>query len=204
MGSSRSGTFAEADETPEVEGRFHPGSTWGWRLPEGEIPNFECVSYVWILLIAAIVVLVIGRRFAGEPLRAKSLIIPLALTVWGLSQLRGQHLDAADLALLIVEGVVGLGLGALRGLTIRIYQRDGHLWMRYRWATLGVWVASIAVRFGFVFGAHLVGVHLSGNVASLVPLGASLLAESAVVAQRATRTGIPFAPDRRRRLTDLR
>jgi len=162
------------------------------------------MSYVQILLIAAIVIVVIGRRFAGEPLRSKSLIIPLALTIWGLSQLRGQHLGGADIVLLVVEGVIGLGLGAVRGTTIKIYQRDGHLWMRYGWATLGVWIASIAVRFAFVFGAHLVGVHLSGNVALLVPLGASLLAESAVVAQRATRTGVPFAPDRRQRLVDPR
>jgi hypothetical protein len=150
-----------------------------------------------VVLIAAIVILVIGRRFAGQPLRAQSLLIPVGLTVWAGYQLVGQHLTGTDIGFLLVSGVLGVASGAARGLTVHLYSNGGHLWMRYRWLTALVWIASILLRVGLVAGGHLAGVGLSSGSTILLTLGVSLIAEAGVVGARAARTGVPFAPRER-------
>ena len=155
------------------------------------------MNIVQILLIAGLVVLVIVRRFAGQPVQAKSATVPLVLTVWGLVQLRGSQFGAADVAFLAVEVLVAVGVGLARGATIQLYHRAGQLWQRYRWTTLGVWLAAIVVRIGLVVGGHLMGVHVVNQSLVLV-LGVSFVAESALVAWRAARTGVPLAASRDR------
>jgi hypothetical protein len=150
-----------------------------------------------LVLIAAIVVLLIGRRFVGQPLRAQSLLIPVGLTAWAGYQLAGQHMTGADLGFLLICAVLGLASGAARGVTVHLYPREGHLWMRYGWLTAAVWVASIALRVGLVAGAHLAGVGLSSGSTILLTFGVSLIAEAGVVGARAARTGLPYAPGRR-------
>jgi hypothetical protein len=150
-----------------------------------------------LVLIAALVVLLIGRRFAGQPLRAQSLVIPVGLTVWGGYQLAGQHVTATDIGFLLGCAVLGVASGAARGVTVRLYPRDGHLWMRYRWLTLVVWAASIVLRIGLVAGGHLIGVRLSSSSTILLTFGISLIAEAGVIAARAARTGLPYAPGQR-------
>jgi hypothetical protein len=151
-----------------------------------------------IVLVAGLVIFMIVRRFAGQPLQAKSMLIPLALTVWGGYQMRGDHFSAPDVAFLAISVLLGLAAGAARGVTIKIFTRDGHLWQRYRLATLGVWVALILVRLGMSAGAHRVGIHLDTTSTVLMMSGVSLIAETVVVSARAARTGIPYAPSRRR------
>jgi hypothetical protein len=151
---------------------------------------------VQILLIAAVVIYVVGGRLAGQPLQAKRLVvIPAAMTIYGLTQLG--HLSAAGIGALIVEAAIGFGLGALRGVTIHVYEKVGHLWFRYRPLTLAVWVATIGVRVAFAFGLHLVGVNVPTAGGILVSFGLSLFGEAAVVAAKAQRLGVPYAPDRR-------
>src|SRR5438034_442864 len=96
-----------------------------------------------ILIGVAVVVYLFGRRLAGEPLKARRLLIlPAVVTIWGASQLTG-GLHAADVATIAVAVVVSLVLGAVRGATIRVFVRDGHLWQRYTFVTIGVWLLSI-------------------------------------------------------------
>jgi hypothetical protein len=156
------------------------------------------MNLIQILLVAAVIIFVIVRRFVGEPLQARSLLIPVGLTIWGGYQLRGHHLSAIDVAFLAVSLIIGLAAGAARAATIQIFTRNGHLWQRYRLATLGVWVALILLRVGLYAGGHAVGVDLASGESILLTLGASLVAETLVVGQRATRTGVPFAPRQRR------
>ena len=150
-----------------------------------------------VLLIAALVVLVISRRFAGQPLRAQSLLIPVGLTVWAGYRLVGVHLTGTDIGFLLISGVLGLASGAARAVTVHLYPRDGHLWMRYGWLTAAVWLASIVLRVGLVAGGHLAGVGLSSGSTILLTLGVSLVAEAALVGYRAARTGIPYAASQR-------
>jgi len=148
------------------------------------------MSILPILLIAGLVVFVIVRRFAGQPVQAKSFVLPLGITVWGLTQLRAVHPGPADLAFLTIEALVAIGVGAARGATIQLYRKAGELWQRYRWTTLAVWLAAIALRAGLVVGGHLMGVHVVTQSLTFV-LGLSFVAESAMVAWRATRAGVP-------------
>ncbi|WP_345634051.1 hypothetical protein [Rugosimonospora acidiphila] len=147
-----------------------------------------------VILIAAIVIYMIIRRFAGRPLQAKSAILPLALTAWGLYQLRDDRITALDVGFLVVSAIIALGAGAARGATIRLYTRDGHLWQRYRPVTLAVWVLVIALRIGLSDLGQANGVTLNSTGTLLATLGASLIAETAVVSLRAARTAVPYAP----------
>jgi hypothetical protein len=151
-----------------------------------------------LVLIVAIVILVIGRRFMGQPLRAQSLLIPVGLTAWAGYQLINQHhVTGTDIGFLLACALLGAASGAGRGVTVRLYPRDGHLWMRYGWLTAAVWVATIAVRAGLVIGGHLAGIGLSTTPTTVFTLGVSLVAEVLVVGARAARTGLPYAPGRR-------
>ena len=154
-------------------------------------------NILWIVVAVAILVLVIGRRLAGEPLRANRVtVLPLALAVIGLYQLtKLPHITPLDLTALGVEGIVAVVLGLVRGSTIRVYVRDGHLWQKYSWATIGMWAASILIRFGLTAG----GVLLGGDrdvmqTGVLLNLGLTLAGEGLVIALRGRALGAPFAP----------
>ncbi len=148
------------------------------------------MNILQILLIAGLIVFVIVRRFAGQPVQAKSSVLPLGITVWGLIQLRGVHPTGADLAFLAIEALVAIGVGLARGATIQLYRKAGQLWLRYRWTTLIVWLAAIALRAALVVGGHLMGVHVVTQSLMFV-LGLSFVAEAGLVACRATQAGVP-------------
>jgi len=155
------------------------------------------MNLIVILLVAALVVTMIVRRFLGQPVRAQSFVLPLVISVWGLTQLRGVRLGAVDVAFIAIEALLAIGVGLARGATIQLYMRDGHLWQRYRWSTLMVWIGAILLRLGSVGAGSLAGVHVATRSLVLV-LGVSFLAEAAMVGWRVARTGAPIAPSRRR------
>jgi hypothetical protein len=159
-------------------------------------------SVLWIVVAAAIIVFVIGRRLAGEPLKAgRVTILPLAVAVIGLYQVsNAPHLSPTDVGLIAVEAVVAVGLGLLRGSTIKVFVRDGHLWQKYSWATVGLWVTSILLRFGMAGAAVLLGADRSVmQTAILLTLGLTFAGEGAVIALRARALGAPYAPRDSRR-----
>jgi hypothetical protein len=146
----------------------------------------------------AFVVFVMGSRLAGRPLRARPLVvIPAALTIVGLTQLPHLGAEVIVVLVLVVEVAFGFGLGALRGVTVSVYEKAGHAWLRYRPSTVAIWVVTIAARVAMVFGTRLVDVGLAGTGPILLSLGLSLFGEAAVVAVKAQRLNVPFAPDRR-------
>jgi len=146
------------------------------------------------LVAVAAIVYVAARRFAGEPLEGRRLIVlPVVLTIVGATRLDHLHATPVEVAVLVAEAAVAVVLGAVRGLTVQVFDRDGHLWYRYRPLTLVVWLGSMLIRLAFtqlpgVSGAALLGV-----------LGLSLLAEALVVGKRALAAGVPFAPQGSRR-----
>jgi hypothetical protein len=149
-----------------------------------------------ILLVVVLVGWVIFRRMTGQPLRQRALVLPpLILLVYGGYRLADTHLTAGDLALLVVELAIALGLGLLRGATIQVFVRDGVLWMRYRWSTLALWLVSAVVRVALMAAGAAFGTGLPGLPTLLLGLGATLLGETLLVATRALVTGAPFAPE---------
>lgn len=147
---------------------------------------------MFAFIALALVVLVVIRRFKGEPLRARDLFGPPVVLVgigaYGL--VKDVHPVGADLAWVLAGAVVGLLLGALRGLTPRLFVRDGHLWQRYTVWTLLVWAASAAVNAGL--GALTTSEELRPMTLSI---GVSLLGEALALGLRARTTGAPFAPE---------
>ncbi|MCX2952989.1 DUF1453 domain-containing protein [Lentzea sp. NEAU-D7] len=136
------------------------------------------------LLIAAGVLYVLVRRFRGEPLNARDLLAPPAfLLFFGI-----RAVDEFHLAYLLPLAA-GFAFGALRGMTIRLFERDGHLWQRYTPWTLLVWVASIGASFGFV-------ALLDHHAPTQLSIGVSMLGELCAVGAKALTSGLPFAPER--------
>jgi hypothetical protein len=161
------------------------------------------------LIAVAVVAYLLVRRFLGEPLQARRLILPpLILIVWGGVNL--SHVGSGGTAVhqALLDGVVvGFGAivavlgGVIRGLTVKVYVRDGHTWYRYGLMTVVVWLALIALRLGQSLAGHALGADQAVlNAALLLILGLSLLGEAAVVARRAIATGAPFAPRGSRRV----
>jgi methyl coenzyme M reductase beta subunit len=93
---------------------------------------------------------------------------------------------------LAVQGVVSVAIGMVRGSTVRLYERGGHLWARYSPLTLALWVASIAARFGLAAAAVGAGAGRAAMTSStMLMFGLSLAAESLIVLPRAHASGIP-------------
>ncbi|GAA2059130.1 hypothetical protein GCM10009839_81580 [Catenulispora yoronensis] len=152
------------------------------------------MSIVQIGLIVLVLALVVGRRLTGRPLDTRrSVVLPGVLAVYGLVTLqKAGTLTHTDQAWLAASGAVSIAFGLVRGMTVRLYERDGYLWARYRPSTLALWAASIAARFAVEAAAVASGAGRSAMTSSLMLMfGLSLAAESLVVLPRAQASGVP-------------
>ncbi|MBT2385507.1 DUF1453 family protein [Streptomyces sp. ISL-11] len=155
----------------------------------------------WLLaaVIAAVVIVVVIKRLRGEPLNARDLLVtPLVLTGIGISSLVKADPTAADLTWVTLGAVLGVALGAVRGVTITVFERDGVLWQRYTGRTFLVMAGSVALMAGYGFLAAKAGMHEDARPVQLT-IGVSFLGESLAVGLRGRATGVPFAPERGRR-----
>jgi hypothetical protein len=143
--------------------------------------GFAGVALVGYLLVS---------RWRGQVLTLRRLLLlPAVLTAIGVAQVAGaarygyRPMDAV----LIAAGVlVSALLGGARGATVAVHQSDGAIWLRYRPATLWLWLATIAVRAALTGLAYLAGARLAaGGPAFLLAIGTTLLAEAAMVARTA-------------------
>ncbi|GAA1978216.1 DUF1453 domain-containing protein [Amycolatopsis minnesotensis] len=145
---------------------------------------------VQIVLIIAAIGYVLLRRFTGEPAEAKRmLVLPAVLTVIGLTNLDG--VTGTALLFLVVTALLSIGLGALRGASVRVYRQDGVVFMRYTWVTLVLWVLNVAVKFGATL---LLGVFDKGAASALgnttmLTIGLGMLVEGVVALAKALRGG---------------
>ncbi len=160
-----------------------------------------------MLLVAAAVLYLLVRRCTGEPLEARRLVVPPVLLVawggYGVSQtFTGATLPHAvlDGAVLGAGAVLAVAGGLVRGLTVRVFVRNGRLWYRYTAMTVVVWAVLAGVRFAEDAAGRALGADAT-VVAAALPfvIGLSLLGEAAVVGRRAIATGVPFASSTDRR-----
>lgn len=139
------------------------------------------------LIIAAVVVLVIARRFQTRRVNeTRLLMIPVVIGGIGIAQ--GNAIDAHHTALstglLAAEIVAALLLGLGLGATMRLWRGpDGSQWSRGTWATFGVFLASVAVRGGLYAVGYAEGAR-PGSGTILISVAAWLLAQNAVIAWR--------------------
>ncbi|GAA5106365.1 CcdC protein domain-containing protein [Nocardia iowensis] len=152
-----------------------------------------------IALVTAVLLFVIVRRFRGEPLNARDILVPpIPLLIIGVQGMVKHHPTAVDIVWISVGLLVGFAFGAWRGTTITLLTRDGVLWQRYTGATLGVWAFSLTVSASIGF----LGVHLGANADARpvqLSIGVSMLGEALTLALRGLSTGYPFAPERVRK-----
>ena len=142
-----------------------------------------------IVLILAVIGYVLVRRMIGEAAQAKRmLILPAILAIIGLTQAGPVLHSPVALLFLLVSGALSVVIGALRGASVRISNRNGLAFVQYTWVTVALWVANIAVKFGgnVVFGQ--IDPHAAGLGNSLfLTLGLGMLIEGLVVTARALR-----------------
>ncbi|WP_432991375.1 hypothetical protein [Dactylosporangium sp. CA-233914] len=160
-----------------------------------------------LLVAVAVIVLLMVRRYIGEPLEARRLIVPpLLLIVFGgytLAQIdfatAARH-PVTDGAVLGVGAVVAVLGGVLRGVTVKVFVQNGHVWYRYTLVTIAVWLGLVLLRVGQLVAARAFGADQSVLSAGLLlVLGLSFLGEAAILGRRAIATGVPFAPRGSRR-----
>ena len=150
------------------------------------------------LVAAALVIWVIARQFAGRWVPARrSMLLPLVLVVVGVGQ--AGHVQWTALAAVVVGADVLLtaGLGALRGSAIRLTLRDGYLYQRGAWPSVGLWVLTLAARVlvALPFLDTSAGPALEATLAA--SFGVSLAVQFAVFNARVVRDGRPIRPARR-------
>jgi hypothetical protein len=152
------------------------------------------------LAAAAIVAYVIGRQLVGEPMRGKRLIVlPAILTVIGVTDLNSHqhHLQPIDIGCIAVGAVIVALIGLAQGWAMRLESRDGVLWAQMPVKSLWLWVALVGSRIAMTVVAVGLHAHVAGSSAPILfMLGVNRLGQAAVVASRAVRAGIPFAPEK--------
>jgi hypothetical protein len=143
---------------------------------------------VEIVLIAAAIIYVLGRRLMGEPAVGKRLLlIPAALGVFGVTQV-AVH-SVTGVVFLVVSTALSVAFGLLRGMCVRTYEQNGVVMLRYTVMTIVLWAASIAARLGagVVLGLLDPSAVREGNSGLMLAVGAGLLAEGVVVMTKAVR-----------------
>ncbi|ADD42557.1 hypothetical protein [Stackebrandtia nassauensis] len=159
-------------------------------------------KHPWLIVVAvlALVAYLIVRRLSGEPLNARDLCgPPLILTGIGVYEvLKADGLNPADYAWAAGGVVIGIGFGALRGSTVRLFVKNGVLWQRYTGRTFVVWIVSLVASGGFALLAKFAGMHPEARPTTLA-IGIGLLGEMAVVGLRALASGQRFSPESRDR-----
>lgn len=146
------------------------------------------------LVVVVVVVAVVVRRLVGEPLNARDLLVPpvalIAIGGYGLTKL--DHLRAADLAWIAGGALAGVAFGIVRGLTVRLFVKNGVLWQRYTAWTLVAWAVTTAASVGLSALAMYSGLPEQARPITL-SLGVGLLGELIAIGPRALRSRVPFA-----------
>ena len=158
--------------------------------------------------LAVVTVFVIRQR-RSDRYRERSLILPLALGLYGLALLRGtwrqDSLTLASATLLLLSALASVGFGAFRGRTMNLFVRDGQLWEQASWRTIGVgWGGLLVTRIALIGISGLVGAKLAASPTSIpLMIAITLAAQMLLVGERARAIGIPITrsrrPGRRRR-----
>jgi hypothetical protein len=144
-----------------------------------------------IIMVIAVVCYVLIRRLMGEPAEGKRmLLLPAVLTVVGVLNVAKLTQTPLSVVFLVATAGISMVLGLLRGTSIRLFPRDGLVFMRYTGVTVALWMLNLAVRFGANILLRVVDPHDVASVGSglFLTMGAGMLCEGAVVLLKAVRT----------------
>jgi hypothetical protein len=151
------------------------------------------MSFFSFVIGGAVLVWVLLRQVAVRPVpRVLRLQLPIIVGVIGLLELSSyasghHHIAGSAWAWVLGTLVVGaIGLGYLRGLTVRVWSARNWVLRQGTTLTMALWLLSLAVHFaGDIFGSHAHdGTGLEGS-SFLLYLGLTLGVQNAVVHRRA-------------------
>jgi hypothetical protein len=153
-----------------------------------------------IALIVLAVGYVLFRRMSGRPVVGKSLILlPVVLTVIGATEFKG-GMSATAITFVAAGALLSIVIGGVRGLTVKLFERDGALWMRYRVVTVVLWAVNLLAKVALMPVEHGIDAQAASaaDKGILFALGLGILAESLVVMGRGMthQTPMIWAADR--------
>lgn len=150
-----------------------------------------------IVIAVVVLALVLYRQVIARPAYLlRPFVLPAILIVIGIgtiSNVAHGHLSSTAVTYVTVDLVSSLALGAFRGLFVKLYEHDGVLWRQGGAVTMSLWGVAIGVRVLILVLASNAGVGQVSDAALDISFGLSLVGQSAVVALRGSRMGIPFA-----------
>jgi hypothetical protein len=144
----------------------------------------------------ALGVIVLGwliyRQLTPRRVSSSSLRIMLILAVIGVVELvnflQKHHGGTVLAAALGGSLVLALVFGAVRAMTVRIWQQDGSAWSQGNWLTAVLWILALAAHLGYdaLLDQHH-GTAGLGEASVLLYLAVSLGVQRVIVMQRARR-----------------
>ncbi|AMM19437.1 hypothetical protein AX769_03875 [Frondihabitans sp. PAMC 28766] len=140
-----------------------------------------------LILIIALIAYVLIRRMAGQPAQGKKLLIlPAIIMVIGFTSLSHTWTPTA-VAFLVGTTAISFVIGILRGVSIRLFEKDGIVWMRYTGVTVALWVTNIAIKIAAALTIAAIDPVAAHEESSglLISLGMGVLMEGVVVAYKA-------------------
>ena len=148
------------------------------------------------LIVILGICLVIVRQFQARELRTGRLVaIPVMLIGLGLQAFWPTADQRPGWALFAVTVAAGIGLGALRGRSERIwFTSNGAPWRQATTRTALLWSASLAARLLALLIARAASDHSPATAQIELLLGLSFAAQHAVLASRADLLGGLLAP----------
>jgi len=155
-------------------------------------------SYV---LGALVLVFVLLRQVRVRPVRRVfAPRLPLVLGVIGfftmVSYAGGHHVSSSSWLWVLGSMLVGaLGLGALRGLSMRVWSSNGWVVRQGNAVTMALWLVSILVHFAAGAGGTHTGAAGLEGASFLLYLGLTLAVQSYVVHRRALPLWARLGPD---------
>jgi hypothetical protein len=144
-----------------------------------------------VLIYAALIALVLARRFRGHPIGnvRRLFALPVVITIIGFADLSHGKLKPLAVTLIVIGAVVSLGLGALRGRADKVSERDGSAYVRWGAVSLVLFCVNIAAKLVLDLIGVAAGEAFSTAGKSLIfTLGLTLAGEAIVLSIRSGAT----------------
>lgn len=142
------------------------------------------MTFTSIALYLGLIVYMVYRRVTGRPITStkKLFLLPIVLCFLGYEDLTHTGFNSIDVAVVAAGSALSLGLGALRGFTDKVSQRDGAPWVRWGLASVVVFAVNLVLKLVLDLGAVAIGGTGGAVTSSLVfAIGLMMLGEACVV-----------------------
>ncbi|MGW6276791.1 hypothetical protein [Kribbella sp. NPDC055071] len=143
---------------------------------------------------------VIGRQVTGSLVSQRSLVLmPAILLVIGLSSISSALHTATpgEIAFLLLDSVILLGLGLARGASARLTMTPDGLFQKGTSTTLVLWLITIGLRVAGAFASVALWPHGTLSKASIaLTIAITIGAQNAMVYRRAAAMHAPLAANR--------